>query len=203
MDMRGSLQAWAVVVVLAACGNVGGQDCVPSFLSGIGGFNGDPQTGPAYDVEIHNGVAYVAAGTGGLFTVDVSDPASISLLGSVKTPGAARAVAVAGTVAYIADNTSGLTIIDISDPSSPSLLGSFPTFQARDVAVEDPHLAIRLQAQFFDGPLADVSRFVGADHHEQKPAVDQYGVIVDTEWPVEEGRGRRLEGTPPGPACRA
>ncbi len=50
-----------------------------------------------------------------------------SILGSVDTPGQARAVAVSGAVAYVADVTFGLQVIDVSDPGSPVILGSVGT----------------------------------------------------------------------------
>ncbi|HHT9127081.1 MAG TPA: hypothetical protein ACFYD6_14890, partial [Candidatus Brocadiia bacterium] len=63
---------------------------------------------------------------GGLQIIDVTDPASSTLLGSYYTPGVfARDVYVLGNVAYVADGGSGLQIIDVANPSAPTLLGSY------------------------------------------------------------------------------
>ena len=62
--------------------------------------------------------AYIAANTGGLFIADISNPASLSILGHYDSPGTATDVKVRGNYAYLADQSS-LKIIRISDPTNP------------------------------------------------------------------------------------
>ena len=83
--------------------------------------------GPACDIKVVGSRAYVAAGGGGLMTLDVSNPANPVRLGGYETGGYAQSVAVSGNLAYMADGTNGLQIIDVSDPAKPVALSSFCT----------------------------------------------------------------------------
>jgi hypothetical protein len=69
-------------------------------------------------------VAYVADGPSGLHLVNVSNPSSPQIIGSVDTPNYAWCVAVAGDIAYVADGYNSFQIIDVSNPSSPQKIGS-------------------------------------------------------------------------------
>ncbi len=57
--------------------------------------------------------AYVADWDPGLQVIDITNPASPQIVGSVDTPGSARGVAVSGTHAYVADYDSGLQILPV------------------------------------------------------------------------------------------
>ena len=72
-------------------------------------------------------IAYVADRYDGLQIIDVSNPVSPTLIGSVDTPGDAREVTVIGNIAYVADWGGGLQIIDVSNSASPTLIGSVDT----------------------------------------------------------------------------
>ena len=54
-------------------------------------------------IEVSNGHAYVASGSGGLRVFDLVDPITPVLKGSIDTPGFARGVAVSGNYAFVAD----------------------------------------------------------------------------------------------------
>ncbi len=71
--------------------------------------------------------AYVAAGSGGLKVIDVSDPASPTLIGEISGTEVsdARKVDVKGNFAFIADGDNGLKIVDIADKSAPFLTGVY------------------------------------------------------------------------------
>lgn len=88
----------------------------------VGRYNTD---GTAQDVFISGNTAYVADGSSGLQIVDVSDPASPSLLGSYDTPGTASGVYISGNYAYVADGSSGLQVIDVTDPANPTLFNTY------------------------------------------------------------------------------
>jgi len=64
--------------------------------------------GWAQSVAIQNGYAFVAAGGGGLFIIDVSNPANPQRVGGYDTGGEAYGVAVSGNYAYVADGYGGL-----------------------------------------------------------------------------------------------
>jgi len=72
----------------------------------IGQWPGWP-LGDAEGVAVEGSYAYVAAGTGGLYIFDVSDPADPQRVGGCATPGWAHRVAVSGNYAYVADDFGG------------------------------------------------------------------------------------------------
>lgn len=71
--------------------------------------------------------AYVTEGFSGLRVIDITDPASPQIAGSVDTPGLAEGVAVSGSYAYVADGSSGLQVIDITNAQSARIVGSADT----------------------------------------------------------------------------
>jgi hypothetical protein len=63
----------------------------------------------------------------GLQIVDISDPLSPYLLGSLQTSGSMKDVVVRGGLAYAADGPSGLAVIDVQDPGEPRQVGMIDT----------------------------------------------------------------------------
>ena len=63
--------------------------------------------------------AYVADDSSGLQVIDITNPQSPQIVGSVDTPDYAYGVAVSGTHAYVADRGSGLQVIDITESPEP------------------------------------------------------------------------------------
>jgi hypothetical protein len=82
-----------------------------------------PLTGFANAVDVTGNTAYVAAGSAGLYVVDVSDLAAPRVASQLALPGNANDVRVAGGVAYVAAGSAVLTV-DVSAPASPARLGS-------------------------------------------------------------------------------
>jgi len=88
------------------------------------------------NVTLGNGLAWLARGEAGVSVLNVTDPASPSLLGNYDTPGLAVAVRLAGNLACVADRFGGLKILSVANPASPVLLGTYATPDwAQDVAV--------------------------------------------------------------------
>jgi hypothetical protein len=83
--------------------------------------------GDATDIVIAGDMAFVADAGSGLVIIDISNPASTSLLGSYDTAGSATGLWIDGDWAYVCDDGPGLLIIDISNPAAPSLVGSYNT----------------------------------------------------------------------------
>ncbi len=89
-------------------------------------------SGPALDVEVADGLAYVAAGAAGLRVIDVANPAVPVELGSLRVPVSAEKVEVVAGIAYVADPgrrvsvrlRGSLRVIDVSDPVAPTEIGS-------------------------------------------------------------------------------
>ena len=100
-------------------------------------FNWDPMgyLKPGAGLYVLGTTAYMAAGTGGLYIIDVSNPAAPGLLGIYNTaPGFAGGVYVAGNTAYVTVHAhygvaplTGLLVIDVSNPAAPVLIGSYNT----------------------------------------------------------------------------
>jgi hypothetical protein len=94
--------------------------------------------GTTYNVEVVDNTAYYTSiDYYGLATVDVSNPATPSYLGSYGTSGNAYVQVVENT-AYFIDQNQGLIILDVSNPSTPAYLGSYETeANTKDVEVVD------------------------------------------------------------------
>jgi hypothetical protein len=87
------------------------------------GYSTTSASGAGEGVAVANGVAYVADGSAGLVTVDVSTPSAPVVLGTIPTPHYARSVAVSGTTAFVGEVVRGLNTYDVSDPTNPALAG--------------------------------------------------------------------------------
>lgn len=79
---------------------------------------------PTRKVAVSGDYAYVAAGSAGLLVMDISEPASPGLAGSVSSTDA-QDVAVDGTTVFVADGAGGVAIVDAAIPSSPRLLATY------------------------------------------------------------------------------
>lgn len=132
--------------------------------------------GPGRDVSVQGNRAYIAAGSGGLQVVDISDPESPVVVGAGLTPGFAAGIAVLGGHAFIADDGEGLQVLELTRPANPQLVGSVdtpgrakkvfvagPTAYVADgtgglqiIDVSDPEYPTPLGSALFNGDAADV-----------------------------------------------
>ncbi len=89
-----------------------------------------------YSIALAGNYAYAANGWAGLRAIDITNPESPVVVGSVDTRGSARAVTVAGNHLYVAEEDEGLEIMDITNPGHPHVAGSVETpGEAYSVAV--------------------------------------------------------------------
>ncbi|NHK32491.1 MAG: hypothetical protein FK730_14150 [Asgard group archaeon] len=88
-----------------------------------------------YDIRVQGNIAYIAGGTDGLITVDVSDPDNPILLGQHAEGGSPfyRKLDIQGNYAYVADYGNGVRSYDISDPTNPIYLDYLFYSYATDV----------------------------------------------------------------------
>lgn len=80
-----------------------------------------------YNVEacaLQGSYAYVTTNVGGLKVVDISNPASPTVVGAAPTSHEAWGIVVSGAVVYVAESVGGLQVFDISNPTSPVPVGS-------------------------------------------------------------------------------
>jgi len=82
--------------------------------------------GSAYAVARSGNYAYVNSATWFL-VVDVTNPASPSIVGRLNLEYDAFEIVVSGNYAYVAAGAGGLIIVNISNPASPVIAGSFET----------------------------------------------------------------------------
>jgi hypothetical protein len=76
-------------------------------------------------VTARGNLAYVTDRIG-LQIIDITDPASPSLVGSLETPGLADDVDIQGDYAYVADGLAGMHVVDIGDPAAPTIVTNYP-----------------------------------------------------------------------------
>lgn len=98
-----------------------------------------PSDGNARGFEVVGDTVYLAAESGGLSIVDVSDPSAASEVAIFDLgPGLlVHRIAVEGTTVYAGLRGSGWAAIDVTDPSMPALLFHEPDVSGQDVAVAD------------------------------------------------------------------
>ena len=82
-----------------------------------------------WKVDVSGDYAYVVrvSGDPNFLIIDISDPASPSITGSLSLSDGPEDIAVSGNYAYVSSdsNSEELQIIDISNPASPSVVGTF------------------------------------------------------------------------------
>lgn len=122
-----------ILLTLAPSGGLWAQPCVEYrnyFHTEVRVPLGGVRYSEGNDIVIVAPYAYVAEGRGAFEVVDIADPSSPVIVGSVETPGGTKggwAVAVKDGHAYVADGPAGLQVIDISNPGSPKLVGGVDT----------------------------------------------------------------------------
>ena len=105
---------------------------------------GDPNAGDttwagAMDVAVQGNYAYLAAylgaseENGALVVVDISRPASPSVVGYLELGGDPGVVALGTNKAYVANGTGGMHVVDIRYPYSPMLETTLATAPAMDI----------------------------------------------------------------------
>ena len=103
-----------------------------SSLSHVGTYSGYE----AWDVRVRGDVAYVAAGSDGLLTLDVSDPSSPVLLDrNFSIANFYRKLDVQGQIAVVADYGNGIHVFDVSSPGNIQFLNSCSLSYATDVFI--------------------------------------------------------------------
>jgi len=81
--------------------------------------------------------------SGKLYIINVANPASPSLVGSIDLPEIVSEVFVSGNYAYVTCGLSGLKMIDISNPASPTLAAGCDTSgPAQKVDVKDNYIYV-------------------------------------------------------------
>lgn len=83
--------------------------------------------GKSYDVQLRGDYAYIANGSSGLTTVDISDPVEPEIINILETAEYARDILIQGNRLYLLRGYR-FEIYDISDPTQPLLLGFYSDY---------------------------------------------------------------------------
>ncbi|MHA1821821.1 MAG: hypothetical protein ACTSU2_06090 [Promethearchaeota archaeon] len=74
----------------------------------------------AYSLDIWGDFIFVAAGSAGVYMVNITDTSNIFMLFNYNTTGSAKDIMVSGDYVYVADGNNGLLCMPISIPFDPS-----------------------------------------------------------------------------------
>ena len=75
-------------------------------------------------IAVSGNYAFLAAGSEGMYILDISNPSSPALVGHLPTKGYSEGVTVSGTIAYLSDGPGGLRLVDVTDSANPKEKGS-------------------------------------------------------------------------------
>ncbi len=90
-----------------------------------GSYTSGANDGVWRDVVVQGKYAYISSGNNGMEILDISNPSSPVLVGSISSVSFGTGVAVAGSYAYFADGSTHLRVVDISNPSVPTVVGAY------------------------------------------------------------------------------
>ncbi|TKJ41676.1 hypothetical protein CEE37_03665 [candidate division LCP-89 bacterium B3_LCP] len=116
-----------VVFICRDMGGIVAVDCsVPTTAGVISELN---TPGKVRDAALVGDVLCLAAGYEGIITVDVSDPANMSILGSLQLGSSTdiERIEMLGNYALLQDKYDGIFAVNVSDPENPVSAGSLVT----------------------------------------------------------------------------
>ncbi len=146
------------------------------------------------DVDMDHHLAAVAAGTAGLYLIDITNPALPVVLGNVNT-GDARQAAIRGNFVFVADQASSMTSVNITNPAAPVVVSNTPLSlggRLNDIVLSG-NFALGADVFFVNGiPIVDVSNpaslqprailnFTARDDNSMGIAVDPVFAYVATD----------------------
>ena len=123
-------QMWLFAISLAIVGSLASPAAALITVSTLA------TPGRSTDIEVVDGIAYVAARDAGVRIVDVSDPTAPVEIGAIEVTDNAWQISVVDGIGYLVDGINGLWIIDVADPSNPTMLG-FIASTGWNVQVDD------------------------------------------------------------------
>lgn len=103
----------------------------------------DELGGPVSDVRLlPEGGLIISAGTGGVWLVEATGPASLRVTSHLTVPGRALAAAARENWLAVAAGACGLRLFDVSDPAAPAEQGYWRGSFASDVVFQDDRIAL-------------------------------------------------------------
>lgn len=151
--------------------------------------------GEPNDVTVQDGIAYVAAQTEGIFLVDVSNPASPSVITGYNSGGSCLASTLWGQYIIGADGPSGFFMLKADGTTLHKVAGALDLGVVQDIAVWDTALFLPgtvaekglaiydLTQPYAPGPLAQIESVTDRGQAGQIKAValaDSYLMVADS-----------------------
>ncbi|MDP8240518.1 MAG: choice-of-anchor D domain-containing protein, partial [Candidatus Hatepunaea meridiana] len=133
--------------------------------------------GQARKVDVSGDYAYVAAGSGGMRVVNVSNPRQPRVVGQYvpEHEPLFLSATVEGNYVYTGDSRYGFSIIDVSDPEHPELLGSNRNGSPHGTVIRDEYAYTGNDGGLMVFDISD------PEHPEQVGNCDVEGWIWDIE----------------------
>ncbi len=141
---------------------------------------------PAGDIEVRNGILYIATYLNGFGTyiADVSNPASPKVLARITTPSLSHNLHLDWPYLYIADNVTPAKVhaFNVSSPASPVLVRTInvPGHQVHDISTRNGRLFVSTWTTLV---IVDVSNLTGG-----APVLGTLTVPNSANWPSGDGR---------------
>lgn len=88
----------------------------------VNGVYGYQATGNGARSSVAIGSSLIVAAGGGIYTMDVTDPQSVSISSSIFPGGTSKDIAINGQTIYIAAGSEGLKVFDAFDPNALSII---------------------------------------------------------------------------------
>jgi hypothetical protein len=144
-----------------------------------------------FEVAVTGEHAFVAAGEGGVWMLDVSDPGLPRVVGWRDTAGRARSIVVEGGLAYVADGQAGLLVLQARWSGLPlgpgSTVASAPTRERAGTAgVNVPRITVFsvAPAEVEPGDMVDLSWEAIGDRATLCPSA-RFSLFTQEDcWPV-------------------
>ncbi len=99
------------------------------------------------DVQVSDGVAYIANGRSGVLMVDVEVPEKPRVMGSIDVPGYSKGVQLHDHQLFVITLRDGVSIVDIDNKNKPLLVGHLPISRITRYALFDNGLLYFFQDQ--------------------------------------------------------
>jgi hypothetical protein len=78
------------------------------------------------DIDVQDGMAYIANGRSGLLIVNVDNPTSPQLVSTIALPGYSKGVHFHQNLVYLVTLGDGVHLVDVTLPAQPLLIGTLP-----------------------------------------------------------------------------
>lgn len=101
----------------------------PSDMLFLGRYEFSTGIYPSNDLEVVEGIAYLARYSNGLLILDAQDPETITRLGGLDSENWAERLFIQENLVFMTDQDAGTKAIDVSNPALPQLSATIPVHE--------------------------------------------------------------------------